>query len=163
MDGKNILCEQLWQLYCGLLIDNHHKIKYNTIMLAKIAVKTQKRSQFIDITQRLQSVINKNKLQEGILHVFCPHTTAGVTINENADPSVQSDITQTLEKLIPPHAGYQHTEGNADAHVKASCIGSSETLFVEKASIVLGTWQGVYFCEFDGPRSREVWVKIIRQ
>lgn len=131
-------------------------------MLAKIQVKTQKRSQFIDITSHLQQLVQKHNLQDGMLHVFCPHTTAAITINENADPSVQRDIIETLGRIIPADAGYQHMEGNADAHVKASCIGSSETLFVENASIALGTWQGVYFCEFDGPRTREVWVKILK-
>jgi secondary thiamine-phosphate synthase enzyme len=136
-------------------------MNYNTVMLAKIPVKTNERTQFIDITERLRSLVSEEKLQSGILHVYCPHTTAAITINENADPSVQRDIIHTLGKLIPHDDHYQHSEGNADAHVKASLVGSSELLLVENMSIMLGTWQGVYFCEFDGPRSREVWVRII--
>ena len=130
-------------------------------MLAKITVKTPQRTTLIDITDKLQSIVQKNNVQDGILYAYCPHTTAAITVNENADPSVQEDITQTLNQLIPHHAGYQHTEGNADAHIKASLIGSSQVLFVENGTIALGTWQGVYFCEFDGPRTREVWVKIL--
>jgi secondary thiamine-phosphate synthase enzyme len=143
------------------VIDKTPKLKYNTGMLAKIPVKTTERTQFIDITERLQSLVNKEKLNKGILQVYCPHTTAAITINENADPSVQRDIIHALGKVVPYNDHYQHSEGNADAHVKASLIGSSETLLVENTTIALGTWQGVYFCEFDGPRSREVWVKLI--
>jgi secondary thiamine-phosphate synthase enzyme len=129
-------------------------------MLAKITVKTPQRITLVDITDKLQTVVQKNNVQDGILHVYCPHTTAAITVNENADPSVREDITNTLNQLIPHHANYQHTEGNADAHIKASLIGSSQVLFVENGIIALGTWQGVYFCEFDGPRTREVWVKV---
>lgn len=129
-------------------------------MLTKITVQTHERTQFIDITDKVHSAIQKSAVKEGIVNVYCPHTTAGITINENADPSVQRDIIHSLSTLVPYKADYHHTEGNADAHIKASLIGSSQTLFIQKSSIMLGTWQGVYFCEFDGPRTREVWVKI---
>jgi secondary thiamine-phosphate synthase enzyme len=132
-------------------------------MLAKITVKTQERTQFIDITGKVHSVVQKNAVKNGIVTIYCPHTTAGVTINENADPSVQRDIIHCLSELVPHKADYRHTEGNADAHIKASLIGSSQTLLIENSSVMLGTWQGVYFCEFDGPRTREVWVKIITE
>ncbi len=132
-------------------------------MLEKIKVSTQERNRLVDITENIQALINKHKLKEGVLHIFCPHTTAAITVNENYDPSVQSDISKTLSKLIPHHSGYAHTEGNADAHIKAAIVGSSRTLFVHKGTIAFGTWQGIYLCEFDGPRTREVWVKIIKE
>lgn len=129
-------------------------------MLEKIKVDTQKRCQLVDITNQIEKVIGKQKIKEGILHIFCPHTTAAVTVNENYDPSVQTDISETLSKLIPHHAGYAHTEGNADAHIKAALMGSSRILFIQNSKIAFGSWQGIYLCEFDGPRTREVWIKI---
>jgi len=114
----------------------------------------------VDITSEIKKVVEKNKIKNGIVHIFCPHTTAGITINENYDPSVKEDITETLNKLIPYHSRYSHSEGNADAHIKAAIIGSSRSLFIEDGKLVLGTWQGIFFCEFDGPRTREIWVKI---
>jgi len=130
-------------------------------MLEKIQVTTHKRCQLIDVTAEIQKKVDKLKIKQGVLHIFCPHTTAAVAVNENCDPSVQTDISNTLSKLIPHHTDYAHTEGNADAHIKAAMVGSSRTLFVENGKIVFGTWQGIYLCEFDGPRTREVWVKII--
>jgi secondary thiamine-phosphate synthase enzyme len=130
-------------------------------VLEKIKVSTHERCQLIDITRKVIQIIEKQKIKEGILHIFCPHTTAAVTVNENYDPSVQTDISETLSKLIPHHAHYAHTEGNADAHVKAAVMGSSRTLFIHNGTIAFGSWQGIYLCEFDGPRTREVWVKII--
>jgi secondary thiamine-phosphate synthase enzyme len=129
--------------------------------MEKINLKTNKRIELIDITDRVQSIVAKTKIKDGICFVFCPHTTAGLTINENADPSVQRDIINTLQKLVPEGAGYAHAEGNADSHVKSSLFGASLTIFIEAGRLALGTWQGIYFCEGDGPRSREVWVKII--
>jgi secondary thiamine-phosphate synthase enzyme len=129
-------------------------------MLEKITVSTQTRCQLVDITNEIKKCVNKQKIKEGVLHIFCPHTTAAVTVNENYDPSVQSDISETLSKLIPHHAHYAHTEGNADAHIKAAVMGSSRTLFIHNGEIAFGSWQGIYLCEFDGPRTREVWVKI---
>jgi len=127
----------------------------------KINLKTNSRIELIDITDRVLNIVSKSKIREGICFVFCPHTTAGLAINENADPSVKRDITHTLNKLVPEGAGYAHAEGNADAHIKSSLFGSSLTIFIEEGSLALGTWQGIYFCEGDGPRSREVWIKIV--
>jgi secondary thiamine-phosphate synthase enzyme len=129
-------------------------------MIEKIKVSTKQRVQMVDITAQIQELVKKKKIGDGIASVFCPHTTAAITINENADPSVQSDINETLNSLVPHHTRYAHTEGNADAHVKSAVMGSSRTVFVEKGKLSLGTWQGIFFCEFDGPRTREVWVKI---
>jgi len=137
--------------------------QYNIYVLEKIKVNTPQRTRLVDITSEIQNIISKHKAKEGIVYIFCPHTTAALTINENADPSVQTDITDTLNKLIPHNSGYAHTEGNADAHIKAAIVGSSRTLFIKNNKIVLGTWQGIYLCEFDGPRTREVWVKIIKE
>lgn len=131
-------------------------------MLERMKVSTHKRCELVDITKQVQNVITKHKLQEGVLHIFCPHTTAAVTVNENYDPSVQTDISDTLSKLIPHGAGYAHTEGNADAHIKAAMVGSSRTLFIENGKVAFGTWQGIYLCEFDGPRTRNVWLKIVK-
>jgi secondary thiamine-phosphate synthase enzyme len=132
-------------------------------MISKIKVSTQQRNQLVDITEQIQGVVAEHKAKEGVVHVYCPHTTAAITVNENADPSVQSDISATLSKLIPHHGGYAHLEGNADSHVKAAIVGSSRTLFVQNSKITFGTWQGIYLCEFDGPRTREVWVKTIKE
>ena len=129
--------------------------------MEKINIKTNKRIELVDITDKIRSVVNKSGIKSGICFVFCPHTTAGLTINENADPSVQKDIIKTLNKLIPEDGSYEHSEGNADSHVKSSLFGSSLNIFIEDGRLSLGTWQGVYFCEGDGPRSREAWIKII--
>jgi len=125
-------------------------------------VKTGARTQFVDITGEVQQAVRKLGITEGVCTVFVPHTTAGITINENADPSVVRDLINTLEKLIPYGAGYSHSEGNADSHVKASLMGSSVQVIVNEGRLQLGTWQGIYFCEFDGPRSRRVWVSVIK-
>jgi secondary thiamine-phosphate synthase enzyme len=131
--------------------------------MEKINVRTNNRIELIDITDKVQAIIAKSKIKDGICFLFCPHTTAGLTINENADPSVQRDIINTLNKLVPEGAGYSHSEGNADSHIKSSLFGSSLTIFIEGGQLAFGTWQGIYFCEGDGPRSREVWVKIIKE
>lgn len=129
--------------------------------MEKINIKTNSRIELIDITDRIQEAVSKAKIKDGICFVFCPHTTAGLTINENADPSVRKDITNTLSKLVPENAGYSHTEGNADSHIKSSLFGSSLTIFIKDGQLAFGTWQGIYFCEGDGPRSRQVWVKLV--
>lgn len=129
--------------------------------MEKIKVKTNSRIELIDITDKVEAVVIKSGVKDGVCFVFCPHTTAGLTINENADPSVQSDIIKSLNKLIPENAGYSHSEGNSDSHIKSSLFGSSVTVFIEDGRLALGTWQGIYFAECDGPRSREAWVKII--
>ena len=124
-----------------------------------IKIRTTKKQEIIDITGMVRDAID---IKDGICIVFCPHTTAGVFINENYDPSVKEDIIRTLEKLVPSDGEYTHTEGNADAHIKATILGSSVTLIVENGEPVLGTWQGVFFAEFDGPREREVVVKCLK-
>jgi len=125
-----------------------------------INVKTGSRNEMVDITSHVQKEISNAGLEDGICVVYVPHTTAGVTINEGADPAVCRDIIQKLNELVPPNAGYRHMEGNADSHIKASLMGSSVTILVEKGRLVLGTWQKIFFCEFDGPRTRRVHVKI---
>lgn len=131
--------------------------------MERIEIRTSKRSELVDITDKIQNIVSKSSVKDGVCFVFCSHTTAGLTINENADPSVKSDIINTLNKLVPEGAGYSHSEGNADSHVKSSLFGFSLTVFIEDRKLALGTWQGVYFCESDGPRSREVWVKIVKE
>jgi len=131
--------------------------------MEKISIRTAKRIDLIDITGQIQNIVSKSKVKDGICFVFCPHTTAGLTINENADPQVKRDIINTLNKLVPENAGYAHSEGNADSHIKSSLFGSSLTIFIEGGQLAFGTWQGIYFCEGDGPRSREVWVKILEE
>jgi len=126
-----------------------------------LELSTHKRTEIIDITEKIQELIKKSKVQSGIAIIYIPHTTAAVIINENYDPSVTDDITATLNKLISHEKHYAHTEGNADAHIKASIVGSTRTVFIENNKIVFGTWQGIFFCEFDGPRHRKVLIKII--
>ena len=130
-------------------------------MLYKFSVSTKKRNDFIDITSQVNKIIRENSVENGIVMVYTPHTTAAITINENADPSVQNDINNFLEKLIPYKGNYTHIEGNSDSHIKSSIIGCSELLIIENSKLLLGTWQGIYFCEFDGPRNRTVFVKTI--
>ncbi len=130
--------------------------------MERIGLKTYARTGLVDITAEVQRAVDKSKVTDGICCVFCPHTTAGLTINENADPSVKKDITDTLNRLIPEKAGYAHKEGNSDGHIKSSLFGSSVHVIVEGGRLVLGSWQGIYFCEHDGPRLREVWIKIVR-
>ena len=123
---------------------------------------TNARNQFLEITSEVQEIVTASGIASGICIVYCPHTTAGITIQENADPDVVHDMLLWLERTIPyKQQGFRHAEGNSDSHLKASLIGSSATLLVEDGQLVLGTWQGVYFCEFDGPRSRSVHVKVM--
>jgi secondary thiamine-phosphate synthase enzyme len=131
-------------------------------MFETFQVKTSAKTDFIDITRSVQEAIQKLGMKDGICFVFVPHTTAAITINENADPSVSRDIVMELDKIVPFQDRYQHLEGNSAAHIKASLLGPSQTLFVESGKLVLGTWQGVFFCEFDGPRSRKVYVKAMK-
>jgi secondary thiamine-phosphate synthase enzyme len=121
--------------------------------------RTRKRTEFVDITAKVQEAATALGVKDGVLTVFVPHTTAGVSINENADPDVMADVESALERMVPWQAGYRHSEGNAAAHVKATVVGSSVQVIVEAGRLKLGTWQGIFFCEFDGPRSRSVWVK----
>ncbi|MGQ9855804.1 MAG: secondary thiamine-phosphate synthase enzyme YjbQ [Fervidobacterium sp.] len=130
-------------------------------MLKKLSVRTSKRVEFLEITGEVRKFIGESGIREGIVVIYVPHTTCGVTVNEHADPSVVSDMTKHLGKLVPEDAGYSHIEGNSDAHIKTSIIGSSLTLIINNGSLMLGTWQGVFLCEFDGPRTREIYLKII--
>lgn len=126
-----------------------------------IDIKTHKRNEMLDITNEVATIISLSKINSGTVTVFCPHTTAAITINENADPDVPHDLLLTLEQLVPQHrSGYRHSEGNSDAHVKSSLVGASETVLLEDGQLVLGTWQGLFFCEFDGPRHRKAHIQV---
>ncbi len=124
-------------------------------------VSTKQQAHFVEITSQVQKAVDEAGIQDGAVIVFVPHTTAGITINENADPSVQRDILNHLDKMVPQSGDYRHSEGNSPAHIKASLMGSSVTVLVSDGRLALGTWQGIYFCEFDGPRNRQVWVKTV--
>lgn len=129
-------------------------------MPTTLEVRTGSKTEFIDFTHRVQQVVTESGVAEGLCHVFVPHTTAGVTINENADPSVTADILMVLNKIISDRESYRHGEGNSPAHIKASLMGPQLTVLVSRGRLLLGTWQGIYFCEFDGPRHRKVHVKV---
>lgn len=127
-----------------------------------IGLSTRRRCEMIDITSQVENVVRESGIPDGQATVYTPHTTAAVTINENADPDVVHDLLLTLEALIPVNQpGYRHGEGNSDAHVKSSLVGCSERVLLQQGRLVLGTWQGIYFCEFDGPRSRKVIVQVL--
>jgi len=131
--------------------------------MKELNVSSDRRNQMIDITTAVQQCVNEENIKDGYVIVYIPHTTAGVTINEGADPDVQLDIIQTLQKLIPEHASYNHSEGNSDAHIKASLLGSSVTVLVSGGKLVLGTWQHIFFYEGDGPRNRRVYVHLSKE
>lgn len=126
-----------------------------------IKIATHKKQELIDITNLVRSEVVRNNIKDGIAVVFVPHTTAGVTINENADPDVVDDILLSLNKSFPELREFRHMEGNSDAHIKASLFGASSTIIIENGDLKLGTWQGIYLCEFDGPRNRNIYIKII--
>jgi len=126
-----------------------------------IEIRTRAKEEFVDLTAEVGRVVTGSGVASGICVVTVPHTTAGVTVNENADPDVRADLLMTLRRIVPDALPYAHAEGNSPAHVKASLVGSSVTLVIESGRLKLGTWQGVFFCEFDGPRTRNVWIQII--
>ncbi|MGR3311582.1 MAG: secondary thiamine-phosphate synthase enzyme YjbQ [Candidatus Brocadiales bacterium] len=130
--------------------------------MQKIRLKTRSRTEFLEITQQVENVVHGSGVREGVCYVYVPHTTAGITINENADPSVRRDILGTLNKTIPFDGNYTHAEGNAAAHIKSSLVGFSVSVPICDGKLALGTWQGIFFCEFDGPRSREVFVQVLK-
>lgn len=130
-------------------------------MNKEFSVQTHQTSELVDITSEVEKAVSSSKVNDGICVIYIPHTTACVCINENADPSVKSDIKNTLNRLIPRRGNYSHLEGNADAHVKSSIIGSSRVVLIESGRLMLGTWQGIYLCEFDGPRKRKVIIKTL--
>ena len=126
-----------------------------------ISIRTSGQTQLLDITAQVQKTITESGIRNGICLVYIPHTTAAVTINENADPDVKADMLMEINKVIPFNDTYRHLEGNSAAHIKASLVGNSESIIVENGNLRLGTWQGLFFCEFDGPRSRNIWIQIV--
>lgn len=128
--------------------------------MQKFSVKTNSRTEFIDITHEIRDIVRQSDKSSGVVTIFIPHTTAAVTINENADPDVQRDIIHEINKIVPFADNYHHSEGNSAAHIKSSLFGASEAIIFENNELQLGTWQGIYFCEFDGPRSRQAWVRV---
>ena len=126
-----------------------------------IEVRTRAREDFVDVTAEVERFVAASHVRSGVCVVAAPHTTAGVTVNENADPDVRADLAMALRRIVPDELPYAHGEGNSPAHVKASLVGSSVTLVVEDGKLRLGTWQGVFFCEFDGPRTRKAWVQVL--
>jgi secondary thiamine-phosphate synthase enzyme len=130
------------------------------IYFEEFKVKTPKREVLVNITNEIQEILRKSKINEGVCRIFVPHTTAGITINENADPAVIKDIVNYLRKLIPQSSGFSHMEGNSDAHIKSSLISPSSDVIINNGRLMLGTWQAIFFCEFDGPRNRKVYIQI---
>lgn len=130
-------------------------------MIKKITIQTRSRAELLDITSKVEEAVRESKVKSGVCHIFVPHTTAALTINENADPSVRIDLIDSLERLVPFDGGYEHTEGNAAAHIKSTMVGTDKSILIEGGELNLGTWQGIFFCEFDGPRKRTVFIKIV--
>ncbi len=131
--------------------------------LHELHISTSSKEELIDITSQISELLKKEKLKDGICIIHVPHTTAAVTINENADPDVQHDLLLGLDKAFPDRNEFRHSEGNSSAHLKSSCIGCSQTVLISDGKLLLGTWQGIYFCEFDGPRQRKCYVKILEK
>ncbi len=127
----------------------------------RLSVPSERREELIDITPLVRAEVRRSGIRDGLCTVYCPHTTAGLTINEHADPSVAADVLTALDRLVPPDAGWTHLEGNSPAHVKASLMGASVQLLIRDGDLALGTWQGVFLCEFDGPRTRSVWLRFV--
>ena len=128
-----------------------------------LSVSTSERLDLVDITSQVAHEVSKSSVDTGTVTIYVPHTTCGVTINESADPDVERDIKMHLTKLVPKDGGFRHSEGNSDSHIKTSMIGSSENIFIENGKLVLGTWQGIFLCDFDGPRTRKVYIKIVEE
>jgi secondary thiamine-phosphate synthase enzyme len=150
----------------GVTPNNLSLCPYNFVganMYDTIEVSTHSRTCLIDITKKVKEIVRERGIKDGIVVVYVPHTTAAIMVDENYDPSVGRDISDTLSRIIPYSFTYQHREGNADAHIKAGIVGSSRVIFIEDGKPVLGTWQGIFLCEFDGPRRREIFVKVIKE
>jgi secondary thiamine-phosphate synthase enzyme len=128
---------------------------------AKLAIKTSRRTELRNITREVAELVARHGAISGVCHVYVPHTTAGITINEGADPDVARDIEMTFDRMVPRDSGYRHAEGNSDSHVKTAMVGTSQTLLFENGRLLLGRWQAIYLCEFDGPRTREVLVRVV--
>jgi secondary thiamine-phosphate synthase enzyme len=126
-----------------------------------LQIKTTRRTQFVDITDEVQFFVTNSQIKSGICHLYVPHTTAAVTINEHADPDVASDVEAAFDRLIPHRGPYKHSEGNSDSHIKSILVGNTQTVFIADGRLALGRWQGIFFCEFDGPRSRQLHLKIV--
>jgi secondary thiamine-phosphate synthase enzyme len=133
----------------------------NLFEMQTLRVKTSRRTEFVDITRAVEQAVQESAVKRGLCYVYVPHTTAGVAINEHADPDVASDVEGIFDRLIPHRGPYRHSEGNTDSHMKAILTGTSQMVFVEGGKLVLGTWQGIFLCEFDGPRQRSIFVKIV--
>lgn len=129
--------------------------------MLQLSLSTTRKEEFLDITARVRSLVRDSGVRTGLAVIFCPHTTCALTLNEHADPDVRADILMVLKKLVPDNLAYAHSEGNSPAHVKSSLLSSSLAVLIEEGELVLGTWQGIFLCEFDGPRSRKIWVKFL--
>ncbi|WP_082861248.1 secondary thiamine-phosphate synthase enzyme YjbQ [Fictibacillus phosphorivorans] len=133
-------------------------------MAQVFTIQTHQRDEMYEITSTLEAYLEEQRVNDGVMYIYCPHTTAGITINENADPDVVHDMLMRLDEVYPwEHQKYRHAEGNSASHLKASTVGSSQVVFIQNGKLLLGTWQGVYFCEFDGPRTRKYHVKILNK
>jgi secondary thiamine-phosphate synthase enzyme len=133
-------------------------------MTQTFTIQTHQRDEMYEITSTLEAYLEEQRVNDGVMYIYCPHTTAGITINENADPDVVHDMLMRLDEVYPwEHPKYRHAEGNSASHLKASTVGSSQVVFIQNGKLLLGTWQGVYFCEFDGPRTRKYHVKILNK
>jgi secondary thiamine-phosphate synthase enzyme len=126
-----------------------------------LKVRTERRTQLVDVTEMVRRAVEKEGMGSGVCYVYVPHTTAGIMINEHFDPDVASDLEGVFDRLVPRTGPYRHGEGNSDSHAKTALVGTSQMIFVEDGKLALGRWQGVFFCEFDGPRERKIWVKIM--
>jgi secondary thiamine-phosphate synthase enzyme len=126
-----------------------------------LRLKTKKRTDYVDVTNQVQEVVSTSQVSDGVCYVYVPHTTAGVTINEHADPDVATDMEDAFDRLVPKKGPYRHAEGNSDSHIKATMTGISQIIFVEAGKLALGRWQGIFFCEYDGPRERKFFVKVV--
>ncbi|HXM98747.1 MAG TPA: secondary thiamine-phosphate synthase enzyme YjbQ [Candidatus Dormibacteraeota bacterium] len=126
-----------------------------------LRLKTKKRTDYVDVTNQVQDVVSASQVKDGVCYVYVPHTTAGVTINEHADPDVATDMEDAFDRLVPKKSAYRHAEGNSDSHIKATMTGISQIIFVEAGKLALGRWQGIFFCEYDGPRERKFYVKVV--
>jgi len=130
-------------------------------MSKTLNVRSKSKTEFIDITEDVRSLLKESGIQNGVCHIYVPHTTAGVTINEGADPAVKRDIIASLNRMVPFEGDYQHMEGNSAAHIKSTLVGTAQIVLIQEGKLLLGTWQSIYFCEFDGPRNRELYLKIL--
>ena len=135
--------------------------KMHSAFIGELAIRTERRTQLFDVTAGVRRQVQDSGVLSGLCHLYVPHTTAGITINENDDPHVALDIEMAMDRMVPRDAGYRHAEGNADSHIKAALVGNSATIFISHGQLELGSWQGIFFCEFDGPRQRQIRIRIV--